>query len=494
MQPRNNNRTVSQHALVRYGILSAAVLFHMAAHADIFHYNNSILGDRAIGLGGAYSGVADDASGIIYNPGGLGFAGGTDISGSANVYYVKKTTYKNILEGQDFTESSEGFVPSFFGGIQKLDSIAKGLVAGFAVYSPDNEIRDQNDIITGTAVRAFHRNVKLSASTLRLNFAAAMRLSPKFSLGATVGFMNLSELVQEYQLSALAWNADYIRDTAGRFYSIDKTKVDETFGKLSYIRSISTNNKLTARGLEGGLGSQIVIGSSVVAGLSARTTFLLSENLAVEGDQITFFRYDNGRAISRDLLRSTDCPDVVTKAGRSCETDLSKFDEVSTRSAYPLPGYSALRSTNKSPLGGWPVTVRGGVAWFASPRILWTFDVEHNTEAKDGLLKQNWRDAVTNYSSGTEIYATPSVPVRLGVFTNFDARPKLVAGTANQPEHIDYYGASAYLGWAEPSSQIGGGVVYQTGKGKANKRSDDVTQQEIKASSLSLAFSAAHQL
>jgi hypothetical protein len=37
---------------------------------------------------------------------------------------------------------------------------------------------DGNDIITGTAVRAFHRNVKLSASTLRLNFAAAMRLSP----------------------------------------------------------------------------------------------------------------------------------------------------------------------------------------------------------------------------------------------------------------------------------------------------------------------------
>lgn len=470
-----------------------AVTAASESRADIFHYNNMILGDRAIGLGGAYAGVSDDASGIIYNPAGLGFATGTDLSGSANAYYVKKTTYKNILEGKDFAESSEGFVPSFFGGIQKLDAVSKGLVLGFAVYAPDNEVRDQNDIITGASVNSFHRNVKLSASTLRINVATGLRITPKISLGVTLGFMNLSELLQEYQLSALAWDQDFIRDGAGRFFALDKTKTS-SLGSLSYIRSISANSKLSARGVESGIGTQFVIGNSVVVGLAARTTFILSERYTYEGDQITYFRFSGGRVASRDLLTGSSCPAVVTNAGRTCESDLSKFDEVTTRSAQPLTGYSPLRANNDSPLGGWPVTIRGGMAWFASPRLLWTLDAEYQSEAKDGLVESNWRDAVTNVSTGAEIYLTPSVPLRLGAFTNFDARPALSSSKSNQPEHVDYYGLTSYLGWAEPSSQIGAGVVYQLGKGKANKRADDLAQQTIDASSITLAFSASHQL
>ena len=52
--------------------------------ADQFHYANFLIGERAMGLGGAFTAVADDASGIFYNPAGLGFALNSDISGSAN--------------------------------------------------------------------------------------------------------------------------------------------------------------------------------------------------------------------------------------------------------------------------------------------------------------------------------------------------------------------------------------------------------------------------
>ena len=43
----------------------------------------------------AFTAVADDASGIFYNPAGLGFALNSDISGSANAYYSKETVYKD---------------------------------------------------------------------------------------------------------------------------------------------------------------------------------------------------------------------------------------------------------------------------------------------------------------------------------------------------------------------------------------------------------------
>ena len=65
-------------------LLTLGFLMDYAVYADQYHYHNIILGDRAMGLGGAFVGVSDDASGVYYNPAGLGFALSNDISGSAN--------------------------------------------------------------------------------------------------------------------------------------------------------------------------------------------------------------------------------------------------------------------------------------------------------------------------------------------------------------------------------------------------------------------------
>jgi len=67
------------------------------AIGDQFHYANVLMGDRAMGLGGAFTAVADDASGLIYNPAGLAFALSNDISGSGNAFYRKKVTYKRTM-------------------------------------------------------------------------------------------------------------------------------------------------------------------------------------------------------------------------------------------------------------------------------------------------------------------------------------------------------------------------------------------------------------
>jgi long-chain fatty acid transport protein len=97
--------------------------------ADQFHYGNVLIGTRAVGLGGAFGAVADDASGVYYNPAGLAFALSNDISGSANAFYTKESKYKSTLCGEDFVEASSGSVPSFFGGLQKLDRYVEGLRA-----------------------------------------------------------------------------------------------------------------------------------------------------------------------------------------------------------------------------------------------------------------------------------------------------------------------------------------------------------------------------
>ncbi len=480
----------------KLGFIAFILLPSSYAYADIFHYSNFIPGDRAIGLGGAYAGVSDDAAGVIYNPAGLAFATTGDVSGSANAYYKKTITYKNIIDGSDFTEHSEGFVPSFFGGIQKLDNLIPGFAAGFAIYSPDNEVRDQNDFIASGSVRAFHRNVKLTATTLRADVAAALRISSRFSVGMNIGFLNINELSQEYQFSALPRNLSttpYIIDFSGRIYGVDTSKISGK-GDLSYIQSLNGNYKTAGQGIQSGLGTQIALGGNFVLGISAKTTFLLNQKFTYEGDKIYYQRFSNGQALTRDfLLPKESCPTEVTSHGGVC-SDPANFDEVTSQSAQPLPGQNAQRASNNEPYGKWPVAIRGGFAWFATPRFLWTFDVEHNTAVNDIGLATNYRTAVTNFATGMEYYVTPSLPFRVGAFTNFDARPELQAGKYNsQQERIDYYGATGYLTWAQASSQVGFGSIYQWGRGKANKLGS-AAQQDINASSASFLFSAAHML
>ena len=48
-------------------------LTNITSYADIHHYNDLILGERASGMAGAYSAVADDPSGAYYNPAGLAY-------------------------------------------------------------------------------------------------------------------------------------------------------------------------------------------------------------------------------------------------------------------------------------------------------------------------------------------------------------------------------------------------------------------------------------
>ena len=46
-------------------------------------------------------------------------------------------------------------------------------------------------------------------------------------------------------------------------------------------------------------------------------------------------------------------------------------------------------------------------------------------EGKDASRQKYGREATTNYAGGLEYYITSSVPVRVGVYTNNDARPEI---------------------------------------------------------------------
>ncbi|MEN9833841.1 MAG: hypothetical protein RL011_34, partial [Pseudomonadota bacterium] len=156
--------------------------------ADQFHYNNVLVGTRAMGMGGAFAGIADDASGIYYNPGGLAFALSNDIQGSANAFYGKNTVYKKALGSTDFTEESSGSLTPFFGGLQKLDRYVQGLVAAFGVYYTDGDLKDQDTPIDqfqigSTVIDRYHRTSNARASTYFAGAGVGYRILNNLGIG-----------------------------------------------------------------------------------------------------------------------------------------------------------------------------------------------------------------------------------------------------------------------------------------------------------------------
>jgi long-chain fatty acid transport protein len=415
---------------MKYGIFGIAGLtsciMATQAIADQMHYRNIIIGERAQGLAGAYVGVADDASGVYYNPAGLAFAQSNDISGSANAFYAKKAVYKKAILGkEDWIEESGGTFAPFFGAMQKLDKYVPGLVGGFAYFTTDTELKDQENIIQNKYdITRYHRSANQRAATYTAAGALGYRVSPTLGLGLGLGYLKADELLQ----------------------------ISENLVYTNFYLLKSTRDSLVAHGVVASFGVQWAPSSKVAVGFTAKSGMYASQKLN----------------------------QVIDKLQLSTEGIKSSPREVAS----------------SNPLGSVPIEIRGGLAWFASPRYLLTADFDWH-EAIDDMSSDTEsvykREAVLNYAIGSEYYVTPSLPIRAGFFTNYDATPmpKAVDRGYGQPDHIDYMGATLFLALAQPTSQLSAGAVFQQGTGKAEKSTLGVLQ-DVEATAYTLAFSATH--
>lgn len=170
-------------------IALALVLACTTARADEFHYNNMLIGDRAAGMGGAYTAVSDDAAGLYYNPAGTAYAKGRSLSVSVNAYNYTNTDYRSALGGTDWTRTSSTLLPNFFGVVRPL---GPG-VFGFSYAVPDSieENQDQSyggfpSSIPGVNVSEYVINLNNSDKTYLFGPSYAMELNKSLSIGATL--------------------------------------------------------------------------------------------------------------------------------------------------------------------------------------------------------------------------------------------------------------------------------------------------------------------
>ena len=486
------------YKLLKRLLLPMLIFLSHFGYSDQFHYHNFIIGDRAMGLGGAYGGIADDASATYYNPGGLAFALANDISGSANAFYSKKITYKETIAGQDFVENIGGSVPSFFGAMQRMDNVLKNLVFSFSIYSVDGELKDQDDLFSqislGTSVLTtkkdgcdanfenildrYHRTANMRASTIHGAIGFGYRIHEQLGFGIGASILQITELAQVFQ---------DIRSSSQKCFKEGEANIAKN---VTRTHTQNVRQQLTALGLEPILGIQGTLWDKLSFGFSVKLGIILKQ------------KYELGQEI-----RSTT---VLTENQSQIDENYNAGAPYSVQwgQVYQQPGnFYSDHPLGKSALGSLPHKIRSSLAYFFSPRLLFSFDLIHKTaptgaEKIGGQVAMYKKIAVTDFALGTEYYISPQLPLRLGLFSNKDAHPK-VSEEPLVDEHIDYLGTSVFLAWAQPNSQIGFGLILQTAQennftkklgfeAKAQKRGAGQGIQNVEAQALTFTFSATH--
>jgi len=223
------------HHLLLAAFLSANnLLFCTAVIADQNHYNNLLIGDRGAGLGGAYTAISDDPSGLYYNPAGIVHAIGSNISGSMNALHMTNTTYKNAL-GSDtnWKRESSTLLPSFFGVFQPLGAGKVGF--SYAVLDSVQEDQDQTfNNIPGAkkTIDAYTINVNIQDITYNFGPSYAFEYSDRLSFGLTLyGHSRKKEqIIHELIAINAADGGDY--EQGSQYLSIEETGIRPILGVM----------------------------------------------------------------------------------------------------------------------------------------------------------------------------------------------------------------------------------------------------------------------
>lgn len=218
--------------------------------ADEFHNVNQIVGDRAMGMAGAYTAVSDDPAGLYYNPAGLVYADSSSISASVNTLQYQTITYDEVLAGEfDWQRTSTQLLPNFFGVIQPLGPFKGGLAS--AIPNSVSENQDQQFEDFGNVERYI---VNLNNKDITYNFGPGLgyAISEQVSVGLTLNYhyrvfeRNFNQYVRlknddfEWTNSYLETKEHGIRPKIGLMWSpVDKIALGVTLDRTWVLSSLT---------------------------------------------------------------------------------------------------------------------------------------------------------------------------------------------------------------------------------------------------------------
>ncbi len=186
--------------------------------ADVTHYKNILVGDRSATMAGAYVALSDDSSGCYYNPAGISYTTGANLSGSVNAYHIQDSTYENAIRGNSWKRDSAELLPNFFGLIKNFGRHSLGL----SVVVPDSFEQHQDQVlenlpITSAGQEAISRytlNMHVEDATNLAGISYAYELSPTLAAGLTLSYYHRKNRIGNSQTILFGDNT-----SEGSFYN-----------------------------------------------------------------------------------------------------------------------------------------------------------------------------------------------------------------------------------------------------------------------------------
>jgi hypothetical protein len=414
--------------------------------SDAYHNINGFFGERAAGLGGAFTAISDDPSGAFYNPAGLAYAYDNSISLSASNYSITKKNYENVIgPGQGYGRNSQNYIPNFFGVVRELDKAR----AAFSIVNPVND--------------SFQRNDQIQAPLYYSDIATLRNYNRETANIIHVGFSYAQPIN-----STLSWGASlyYTSDTSSVTFTQLTQNKDKTYESQTYNDNRKTTSLLPILGIMFTPSEKLSFGASlrrniVMGGNRLVNTFNQGSSVA-NSDSITFLE---GTHNSLSGIRGNAFFRGATPTGRTPENF-----ELRTGVAY-FPSKKLMAAFDVIYTSGYNYSQSNNTIFADSSRVIIDLEGSENLELK--------RYATRNYAIGFEYYLTDYLSTRLGFFTN-NANTKPLTWTNSA-----LAAANKTLGASEPIYNRDGVAVNY----KLPSLRDDPRNEYINTKGISIGFS-----
>lgn len=422
----------------------------LPASADMFNHKIILVGDKGAALGGAFAGLADDATATYYNPAGLTQIKNIKLNVSAQIVQYQKQKI-GIADGTDIPYNSFNFSPSITAFSQRMGKWAYG----FSIVTPQNDLftgeqkiegayrdTDPNQLCYETADNPLPCYSKLNLSyydvnkTTMIGPSGALKFSDNISLGFTLYGIYYTELEKT---AYGGWDANYVGgdpDDLSRFH------------ETSVTRSVNS----VGMGGTGMFGILVRMNQGFSFGVNASPGSLVWVNRTEEQHVLD---------IKNDSLST---PDQTVPIASKAKTVYSLTgDEKHTEVSAPSLSLAA----SWQPIG--PLTVTAQTDYYLGSLYSYTGFTPDGGLGRSGFedlspVKKKYtieKQSVVDFSGGLEWKIMKGYSVAVGGYTDFSQGPD-DDRESSWDRNIDYYGGTFSVGMDKDltESRFGVGMAY----------------------------------
>lgn len=403
-----------------------------------------LVGERALGMGGAFTGLADDPSAAFYNPAGLAQLESAALSASLNVYsfdhYSIDDAYGSPVGTASFVHDSNPTLPIFVSAVGKLgprDEIdMRSHAFALSTFIPIQHSRTFSADVSNSATMVSNAlHIQDDDRTLWFGPSYAYRVNRRFAFGLSAFLSTRNYLHREDETNFTAG----ARDAMGLY-------ANSTLSVRESVTSVDAKHIVLRFGGQARVGPWWSFGLTfqppgIPLSQSARVQErrIFADQLAMPG-YATYFSSDQG-----DLEASSPVPWQVRVGAAYHVRD--RFTAVADVWV-------------DGPSGSADDPVRQVGAAHPEPVTL-------ETPQPGVFVAQTFRrNVVINAAVGFETLILDAVPLRAGLFTNFSSVPAVNAPTdVYSPDDVNLFGASLSVGFRAEGYDLSVGVAGIYGRG-----------------------------